>query len=112
MHIKIKKLLLRLLMIIGNILPKQLMIIKNLFKNPINSIMIETYIRVNHIMINIIIMNKIIKILNMENLKIHTIQVKIFKTNLSKCSSTVKVIGSRNRRLKQLIGRQFMQQNP
>jgi hypothetical protein len=112
MPIKIKKLSLRLLMIIENILPKQLMITKNLFKNPIKSIMIEMYIRANHIMINIIIMNKIIKFLKLVNLKIRTLQVTISKTNKIKCNSTVKVNGSRNRRLLQLIGKLFMLQDP
>jgi hypothetical protein len=81
MLIKIKKLLLRLFMIIGNILLKQLMIIKNSFKILINSIMIEMYIRMINIMINIIIMDKIIRFRNKAKIKILIIQVIITKTN-------------------------------
>jgi hypothetical protein len=110
-HIKIKKLLRRLLMIIENILLKQLMIIKILFKNLINNIMIEMYIRENLIMTNII-MIKIIKFLSMVNLKIHIIQIIISKTNKSKCNPKVKKIGSHNKRPISLIEKLFMRQNP
>lgn len=111
-HIKIKKLLHRLLMIIENILLKQLMIIKILFKNPINSIMIEMYIRESLIMINIIIMIKIIKFLSIVNLKIHIIQIIISKTNKSQRNPKVKKIGSHNKRLISPIEKLFMQRNP
>jgi len=96
-------------MIIENILLKQLMIIKILYKNPINSIMIEMYIKENLIKINIIIMIKIIKHLNTVNLKIHTILIIISKINKSKCNTKVKKIGSHNKRLITLIEKLFMQ---
>ncbi len=99
-------------MIIENILLKQLMIIKILFKNPINSIMIEMYIRESLMMINIIIMIKIIKFLSIVNLKIRIIQIIISKTNKSQCNPKVKMIGSHNKRLISLIEKPFMQQNP
>jgi len=112
MHIKIKKLLRRLLMIIENILLKQLMIIKILFKNLINSIMKEIYIMESLIMINIIIMIKIIKFLSTVNLKIFIIKIIISKTNTSQRNPKVKMIGSHNKGIISLIDKLFMQQNP